>query len=457
MKPLYLTISTALLALQPLGVSALVSSPELDRLKADWHGWSRKEKALFHVRLVETMAESSKEVRHASARDLASITALNLCNYAGFVSLVENRTCKSPWGLNARNKDDLSLLYVKYQSCGMNNVVRCNPLLYGTRREHSNNNTCLQGRRDGKKIDRGCCVRVEDENDGGGVTQACNTNLFGNSPDAIKNFIRSLSSDPKRLIQYLLTSLAVIKNCNPTQQECAELKQIVQTSLNILGEDDFLQCQLPQALANLGVGMQIFQDFVEDLEYEQLGEAVARAFTWKERRMEILHEIIDRVADDPRTANVIETARLNQTGRQGECYKFVKRALAGIVMRGKDKEGFLGEYYLTSRSQVHAKYAVNHLAERGFINITDLGYPLDPNKAPHGSVVVYRDTRPPTPARPIRSGHVDVVEIKPDGTRRFYSDHVRSTPVSDRAGSYVPIGIMLPVSDHDKKTLGLSI
>ena len=434
------------------GAAALVSSPELDKLTASWHGWSRGGRTLFHVRLVETMADASSRLRHEARteRDLASVSDLELCNYAGFLSLMGNDgRCKFPGRLDEGDQRSLSLLYVEYQYCGRTDVVRCNPLLYGNRGEHADNGACLAGRREGKDAYSGCCVRVEDEGDGGGVTETCNTSLLGNNPQSIRNFIGSLSKEPERLAKYLLAALAVIKGCDVTQDDCAALKGIVQKSIDILEADGYLQCQLPKTLANLGVGFQVFQNFVEDMEYERLNQSIAQAFDWRSRRMDILRRVLDRHRDDPKTAHVIETLRKNiRPGNNGgQCWRYVKHALSGRSPVPRDgswvassKKGFFTGY----PSSRYARQAADELLDYGFIDITKLGYPLDPMQAPHGSVVVYRDVRPGKP------GHIEIVDETQRG-RRFCSDYCSDKPPSRR----VPFVIMVPVSQQDRRLLHL--
>ena len=379
---------------------------------------------------------------------IASMGQLELCNYGGFSSLVGgNYLCKSPWRLTPRNKRDLSVLYVRYRSCGEHNVVRCNPLLYGTRREHRENRACMQGNRDGNNFDRGCCISVENENRDELVTRACNAAIFGGKSQAIKDLVALLSNEPKRLAQYILMSVAAIRGCDEGQQECLEFKDIVDDSLDYLEDTGYMENHLSDALLKLGVGMDILHHFIEELEDERLSKVVTEALDWRQVRMNILFNIFERIAQDPRTANVMERAKRNKhTRSQGYCYRYVKFALAGMGRRwNKISEGFLD----TAFPSTYARNAVKDLRDRGFIDISEIGFPLDPSSAPHGSVIVYNQRN-----NPRHPGHIEIVNVTEGGTREYYSDFKSNKP-ADNDPNKIAVAIMIPVTEEDKKILRL--
>ena len=379
---------------------------------------------------------------------IATMDQLDLCNYGGFSSLVGgNYLCKSPWVLTPRNKRDLSVLHVRYRSCGEHNVVRCNPLLYGTRREHRENRACMKGNRDGRNFDRGCCVSVDNENDNESVTRICNAAVFGGKSQAIKNLVALLSNEPKRLAQYILMSVAAIRGCDEGQRECLEFKGIVDDSLDYLEDTGYMENHLSDALLQLGVGVDVLHHFIEELEHERLSKVVTEALDWRQVRMNILFDIFERIARDPRTANVMERAKRNKHTRSlGYCYRYVKFALAGMGRHwNKISEGFLD----TAFPSIYARNAVKDLKDRGFIDIAEIGFPLEPSVAPHGSVIVYHQRN-----NPRHPGHIEIVNITEGGTREYYSDFKSNKPAGSDSNK-VAVAIMIPVTEEDKKILRL--
>jgi hypothetical protein len=108
----------------------------------------------------------------------------------------------------------------------------------------------------------------------------------------------------------------------------------------------------------------------------------------------------------------------------GRCYGYAKLGL----MSG----GFFDEYLKKHKVNYpwtyspHAKDAGRLLKKSGFINVlTDKRFKnkkITPYNCPKGAVLVYG-------ARPDQSGHIEVVDVEKDGSRKYYSDFVGNKPI----------------------------
>ncbi len=457
---------TALLGLFFSGVSSpwALENADGEQLQAVWKHLRPAEKSFFHAQVLTLKAQSSARAQHSPesrkipSRGPASVNASsNLCNYAGFLSTVPARTgtCQAPWSLKQQDLPPFaSDLYTTYRSCGKKNTVRCNPILYGFQSEHRSNRACSQGPRDRGNLNRGCCVSVANENNAGQVTHQCNQTIFGNnSSEAIKNFVKSMESDPMRLAQYLATAATAIKNCPPASRECQALKALVKTSVEELDwqQNSALLCSLPKNFFDLGLDMEMFRETFEALEDERLDRIVDQTFSWQRTRLGILNQVIRNYERNPRTSRSIEYALEKAHPRsQASCYRYVKNALLAGILNGHTRP----------RDVSPGKTAPTELAKRGFVDITKLNppfIPLDPNLAPHGSVVIYEDTDTRKPERR-RYGHIDIVQtVKNDEGkiigRNYISDYVNDRPINEFRSTRKPVAIMVYVSEQDREKL----
>ena len=410
----------------------------LEKFQAVWSGWTRSEQAHFHARLLFALDDQSRRVRHSqisrkiSSREPSRAPASDspeLCNYAGYLSKMANGVCMQPWNRNLRSQlASASLLHSSYNSCGNSKKIRCNPMLYGFQDEHQGNLDCGKGagRRDRNKK-RGCCVEADDDNPRLS-TFKCNAVIFGDDPSGrIRRLLDSMVGDPKRLAEYLGSALVVIENCPAASDECVALQELVQDSLQELNSNEEysdLLCSLSDGFIDLGLDVELFQRTARALNDANLNRAIDDVFEWRSSREGILQTLIQNYENDSRTQRMARAARQVEATRGGrECYRKVKDHMSG---RGK---------YI--RGRWSSEYAINakeDLAERGFINLAEYGFPLDAEQAPHGSVLVYEaldrrtlEVLDPKVVDGRGAGHVEIVVGNGD-RRRYVSDYQSSKP-----------------------------
>ena len=438
-----------------------------------WNNWDFSQRTEFHSRLVLTAGESSRshlfrprmptvstpprrsqisreEVVQAGSMADGEVadTEIGYCNYAGFLSIIQDDgVCLSPWMLkrNAEAKKSLSIAYVEYNPCGRKNVIRCNPVLYGTKTEHGANPRCLVLRRSGQ----GCCVQVVDENNGQSSTDSCNEAIFGGESDRIQSFVSSLSNNPQKLAKYLLSSLQIIKSCPETSVECQNLQELVSISLDTLEDKESLQCSLAMGLVSLGVDTSFLDDVSDRL---SLSEGISDAWNWAQERKRNLDNMITDYQRDPRTRSSVSLLLENldrkqdtmvERGQQDrsdrsiqDCYKFVKRALGGaslvdIESRGRRHDGVFADgiqrrrnppladnrFFDGTYSDSYARNGEEALNSYGFIDITEFGQPLDRDLAPADAILVYKKR-----GDPHAPGHIEMVVDRGNGNRQYCSD-----------------------------------
>ncbi len=373
----------------------------------------------------------------------------NLCNYAGYLStLGKDGKCQSPWQIEGPDLGaTLEKLYTPYRTCfgTRTHIIRCNPILYGFQSEHQNNSLCIQGKRDTGIKGYGCCVRVSNQWESSSTTRQCNQSIFGgHGGQAFKRFVDSMVEDPARLAHYLAVASSFIKTCTPSLEECSTLKSLVATSLKRLDlkQNSILGHSLAKGLLDLEVDIEILRENFEALEDEGLEQTVTRAITWQQQRMDILEQLIEEYEQSSQTQDLIEhaqkqvAARIARGGEKGWCYRYVKRALL--------KGGYLDEYIWSE----HARDAIHDLPPYGFIDITDFGLPMDPWKAPHGSIIVYEGGP---------YGHIEIVSVTTDAygreTRRYISDLINNRPVSEINAWRYPTAIFIAVGETNRKQL----
>ena len=375
-----------------------------------------------------------------------------LCNYAGYLSVLrEDGKCQNPWKLEASELGaDLDELYTSYNTCeGSNsNAIRCNPILYGFQSEHQSNSLCLRGRKD-RDLEQGCCIKSPNQWDASVSTRQCNQILFGNYAGlTFRNFVDSMVKKPERLARYLAMASSFIQSCNPAQQECSTLKSLVTTSLKRLDlkQNPLLSYSLSKKFLDLRINVRALRRNFDALEDEGLNNAVDQTISWQKRRLTIIRQLVEEYENNTKTEEVIKhaikqaRARRARGDKLGQCYTYVKRALLG--------GGYLDSYFWTGRGW--AKEAIHDLPPLGFIDITSFGIPLDPRRAPHGSIVVYEGGP---------YGHIEIVNVVTDSkgkpTRRFYiSDLINNKPVSEVLHPWRrPIAIMIAINDEDRKDL----
>ena len=377
----------------------------------------------------------------------------NLCNYSGYLSvLTKDGQCQYPWKLQASELgSDLDELYTSYNTCqgrGIS-VVRCNPILYGFQSEHQSNPLCRPGKRDGNSLERGCCVEVPGKWSAAERTRQCNQALFGSYPgQAFRRFVDSMVEKPERLARYLAMASSFIQSCNPALEECSTLKSLVTTSLDRLDlkQNSLLSYSLSKTFIDLKIDVKALKRNFAALEDEGVNDVVNQTITWQERRLNIIRKLIEDYGNSIKTEEMIKSA-INQVyarrargGRVGQCYRYVKRALV--------KSGYLDRYFWTARGK--AEEAIYDLPPLGFIDITSFGIPLDPRKAPHGSIIVYEGGP---------YGHIEIVKVTTDrrgrSSKRLYiSDLINNKPVSEVLNPWRrPIAIMIAIDDEDRKDL----
>ena len=215
---------------------------------------------------------------------------------------------------------------------------------------------------------------------------------------------------------------------NPWKEssECVALKELVQDSLQELNSNEEysdLPCSLSEGFIDLGPDVELFQRTARALGDANLTRAIDDVSEWQSSREGILKTLIQNYENDPRTQRMVRSARqVNATSGGSRCYSKVKEHMAG---RGK---------YIRGRwSSAYAINAKEDLAERGFINLVDYGFPLDAEQAPQGSVLVYEaldrnlETLDPKVVGPRGAGHVEIVVGNGD-RRRYVSDYWSSKP-----------------------------
>ena len=377
----------------------------------------------------------------------------NLCNYSGYLSvLTKDGQCQYPWKLKSYELgSDLDELYTSYNTCEGSgiSVVRCNPILYGLQSEHQSNPLCRSGRRDGNSLKRGCCVKVPGQWSASERTIRCNQALFGNYPgQAFRRFVDSMVKKPERLARYLAMASSFIQSCNPALEECSTLKSLVTTSLDRLDlkQNPILSYSLSKSFIDLKINVKALKRNFDTLEDEGVDDVVDQTITWQERRLTIIRKLIEDYGNDIKTEAVIKSAtgqvraRMARGERPGHCYRYVKRALVN--------GGYLDSYFWTSRGW--AKEAIDDLPPLGFIDITNFGIPLDPRKAPHGSIIVYEGGP---------YGHIEIVNVITDNEGRpikrlYISDLINDKPVSEVLNPWRrPIAILIAIDDKDRKDL----
>ena len=386
----------------------------------------------------------------------------HFCNYGGYLTTKGRRQCRSPWNTQRRHLGDLAPLFVRYRVCGPRDVVRCNPLVYGTLREHFGKKSgCLK--RPGDTQGHGCCVEILEEGSerrASDVTDSCNRVIFENSVEEVKSFVNQISGNTERLAEHLAMSVVAVGACPRKNAECQDLGEIVHesyghTSLVLQDREDRGEA-LAQNIMGLELDLEILNSMAWRLENEALTTRVAGEYSWKKTRESIIHRLITRMGEDERMNNVIRVARENVRcsrldwsghcrGRKsprkstGVCYRYVKYAL---LAKGN---GFLEEYL----PGAYAKEAVRDLARRGYIDIKEYGH--TPDDAPHGTIIVYG----PHPSSP-RAGHIEIVNVEKDMRgnvirREYISDRLSSTPMTRRA----VLGLMIPTGKEERSLLGI--
>ena len=382
----------------------------------------------------------------------------HFCSYAGYVSVIgaDKESCLPPWELSVQSFRKLGKLYVEYNTCGVNNVVRCNPVLYGYREEHEGNPLCLKG-----KGDRGgCCVKVFDERDHMEVTNACNMAFAeDDSLGLSEEVVRGIALDPERLAHYLVTSLATIKECPLNESTCIErrnsLRTIMQEMISGLDESDEFGHEEFNSTLLYYPGVHNFETALKELEIQKFNQLTADAFGLHQKRREILRDIAERMESDERTSSIVQKAW--EVGRRsrggGKCYRGVKD-----IYRGQgNKNGYLVNWYSDNSAKdaiyglsVKAKYFT--VKGYSFIDIAKCGHPLDAEEAMVGSAVVYLPT-PSGRGRVSSHGHIEVVGYDETGVRMYYSDYHAPAPISYSNSYRRTIGIMLPVTDEEKERI----
>ena len=442
----------------------------LEKFQGVWKNWSKSEKAHFHAQLLFTLDEQSRRVKHLRAsRKISSqgrepnrapaSGALELCNYAGYLSVIKREECVFPSPVNLKPKDlptHASKAYTEYEFCGRNNVVRCNPVLYGFRSEHADNSRCSQGSSDGGDLHLGCCVQVPDEKKAAETTHECNQAIFGeNSSEEVKDFIASMTEHPERLAKYLLSAVSIINNCPESSSECSALKKLVEVPLR---EFDFeaypnlFCCLLPDELATLGIDLNDFREVAKVLGNDSLNRSIDESFRWREKRHEILGNVISAYEQDPRTQKMVGDALSNAPGTFNHCYKWIKKHLVGEGKYIQKEDEWRSDRWSTP-SPRSAVQAVCELPTFGFVNLADYGHPLDPAQAPVGSVIVYESVNDPM----VPHGHAEIVGVDSSGKRRYISDHVannyRTHSSNNSANRRRPVAIMVYPNEDQREEL----
>ncbi len=371
----------------------------------------------------------------------------HLCAYGGYLSAVKNVVrCKSPWTVKKHDLKEFAPLYIKYNICGERNMIRCNPFLYGTLGEHrEDNNRCLD--RPGDEDGPGCCIKLpphKSEDNAYDATYSCNEALLKDYPEKVGSLVNKISQDPKRLAEYLTTSLIITENCQEGEQKCTELQTMVETSFEFVSkkfkEINGLSSEVLKNMADLKLDVDIMNNIAWLLKDDKFASGVASVYSWEQRRMALFDTIIKRIEEDERTKNVIATAqRRARRKSRGLCYHYVKQSL---VAGGMGK-GYLDQHYYWRRAARHAK---EELKEFGFINLLDYGYPSNPDEFPIGSILVYNGGR---------YGHVEIVSIDKSGEREYISDFKARNPIHLINANRNLTAIMIPIMDEERALLDM--
>ena len=403
----------------------------------------------------------------------------DFCPYAGYMSVVKEGRCVPPWELKELDKELLGPLYTRYQSCGPDVAIRCNPLFYGLASEHGKISKKLEwslrdvtGRCLVTSKNQGCCVQGAGSPDQGFPsslepyfsTDVCNKTLIGKDSEALI----SISRDPKLLAQYLYAAnFYISQQCSkPSSNDCRALKSHLSDSIKIFhDQDQNWFCTAAQGYSSWGLATEVRNDFkniINVLEFinptQQLltSKDTLSIFNWADERKRIFRSILDSYEQHPATKRMIDKAMNNTTKCHviginncrssdqqtkstrkslGKCWRYVKAAILNNFINVYPNSG-------------HAREAIGDLENEGFINIleNDFFTEITIDNAPIGSIIVYEDI-----ANPRKSGHVEIIGITEGGKKKYISDFSDDQPVSVKHARR-PIGIMIPGFQYDEKT-----
>ena len=165
-----------------------------------WHKLSLKEKVELHNTFLKSLSEldsktfMNPKLYTSAQKPFRGIASKKKCIYGGWVSTTKSGNCLHPYQVNK-----------KYQLCGLKNVHRCNPIIFGDSDQNS-----IAGSKPGK----GACVRATVESSS--ITWACLNAVYGSNGsvdvEKFRNHLLNLEGNDRYLGEYLAMAAEIIEN-----------------------------------------------------------------------------------------------------------------------------------------------------------------------------------------------------------------------------------------------------
>ena len=165
-----------------------------------WHKLSLKEKTELHNLLLKNLSgldsktSMNPKLYTSAQKHFREIASERKCIYGGWISTVKSGSCRHPYKGTK-----------KYQLCGLKNVHRCNPIIFGESDQNS-----VSGSNPGK----GPCVRATVESSS--ITWACIKSAYGSSGkvdvEKFRRHLLNLEGNKRYLGEYLAMAAEIIEN-----------------------------------------------------------------------------------------------------------------------------------------------------------------------------------------------------------------------------------------------------
>ena len=192
---------------------------------------SKKEFQAFHKQVVDLYASLDKKEQLKKSTffwNFLISTAVaddrERCFYGGWISVKVNGTCQAPWRLRSDERMTEEFpghIYTREHTCGPNNVMRCNPILFG------------QGQ------DGAACVQIEPKER---VTERC----FEASAAHLPNYLEVLQGDPSLRSHFSTMVREVVEHCRgKNNHSCHNMANAIESVVEapVFGDADLYSCQ----------------------------------------------------------------------------------------------------------------------------------------------------------------------------------------------------------------------
>ncbi len=193
---------------------------------------------------------------------------------------------------------------------------------------------------------------------------------------------------------------------------------------------------------------QDIQTIVNKIEEQQSSEPTTAAEPVQEPQTTgSLAEAIKKYSESAQVQKSFDWAKSHIRRGDGMCYRHTKEALATQTKGGKGLgNNLIPKWYTSSK----AKYGVNDLKKKGFVNLLEQDDYKDmtSHSAPHGAVLIYKHVNRKG-VEDKKAGHAEMkfdTTHLVDGktTSQFFYGPMRNYPVNSREGSrYILIGVMI--------------